>query len=82
MDLSQLKRESKGYLKTPKTSEQPKQVVVENNNSNQTLEKNKTFRITFAVTPAEKEKIYNYCDETGMSLSKCIRRALKNKELI
>ena len=83
MDLSQLKKENKGYLKEEKvieikTSQAPKR----SGGRKQVQDEPMDQKITFSLTKSEKEKIMEYCDDIGMSLSICIRRALKGKDLI
>lgn len=81
MDLSQLKKESRGYL-TEEVKIKQGASVKNVGGRPQIQDEPMDQKITFSLTKSEKDKIMQYCDEIGMSISICVRRSLKAKDLI
>lgn len=72
MDLTQFKKTNKGYLQEETKTKGRKQKY------NEPLDQ----KITFSLTTSEKKKLFSHCEDIGMSISICVRRALKAKDLI
>lgn len=74
MDLSQLKKESKGYLKEESPERKKGRPIL----NEQPMDK----KITINLTENEYNKIFEHCRSTGVNATFYIRKALKDKKVI
>ncbi len=82
MDLSQLKKETRGYLGSSNTSDKNIKKETKILGRPQKYEEPLNQRMSLNFTKTEKEKIELHCEETGVNISVYLRRALKKAGVI